>query len=135
MLGDLPAIAISGHRAAVALTAAWVVQILPVVAHGEYQLVGHQPFVHQIQGQGVRHLPHHQPGFLEVVGTLQDLPGDDTFVLRLIGFHVRNSAGLPAPGMVDQNLRIDAEQPVQQFLAVVISRFADGTPGDVAHGI
>ena len=135
MLGDAPPVAVSGYRAVVVLTAARVVQVLTVIAHGEHKLVGHQALVHQLQGQGVRHLPHHQPGLVKVIGVLEHLAGDDALVLRLVRLHVRDGAGLPAPGVVDQNLRVDPEQLVEQLLIVVICRLANGAPGDVPHGV
>ena len=135
MLGDAPSVAVSGHRAVVVLTAAWVVQVLPVIAHSEHQLVGHQPLVYQIQRQGIRHLPYHQTGLVKVIGALKHLAGDDALVLRLVRLHVRDGAGLPAPGVVDQNLRVDPEQLVEQLLIVVICRLANGAPGDVPHGV
>ena len=135
VFGDAPPVAVGGHRPVVALAAARVVQVLPVVAHGEHLLVGHQPLVHQLQRQCVRHLPHHQAGLVKVIGALEHLAGDDALVLRLVRLHVRDGAGLPAPGMVDQNLRVDPEQLVQQLLIVVVRGLPDGAPGDVPHGV
>ena len=134
-LGDLPAVAVRGYGPPVPGGAAGVVQVLPVIAHGEDQLVGHQPLVHQLQGQGVRHLPHHQPGLVKVIGALKHLAGDDALVLRLVCLHVRDGAGFPAPGVVDQDLRVHPEQLVQQFLVVVVRVLSDGAPGNVSHGV
>ena len=56
-------------------------------------------------------------------------------MLRLVGLHVRDGAGLPAPGVVDEQLGIDAEQFVQELLVVVVRGLTDGAPGDVPHGV
>ena len=45
------------------------------------------------------------------------------------------STGVPAPGVINEDFRIDAEDLVQQFLVVVLSRCSNGAPGHVAHGI
>ena len=66
---------------------------------------------------------------------MQDLSCADTLRFRLIRFNVGDGTGLPAPGMVDEQLRIDAEKLVKQFLVVIIRGLANGTTGNVAHGV
>ena len=109
VLGDGAAIAVRLDLAPVALPAAGVRQVLDVIAHRQRQLVRHQPLVHQVQCQLVRHFPDHKPGFLIRVGALQDLPRADAFGLRFICLDIGDGTGLPAPGMVNQKLRVDAE--------------------------
>ena len=50
---------------------------------------------------------------------LKDLPGTDTVRLRPIGFYVGDPAVLPAPGVVDQQLGVDAKQLTEQRLVIV----------------
>ena len=38
----------------------------------------------------------------------------------LVRFDVGYGAGLPSPRMVDEQLRVDAEQAVEQFLVVIV---------------
>lgn len=49
MLGALPPIVVGGDRDLGPGSPAGVVQVFPVVAHSEDQLVGHKPLVHQGQ--------------------------------------------------------------------------------------
>ena len=66
---------------------------------------------------------------------MKDLPGTDTVRLRPIGFYVGDSAGLPAPGVVDQQLGVDAKQLIEQRLVIVFPGLPDGAPGDISHGV
>ena len=56
-------------------------------------------------------------------------------MFRLVCFHVRDGAGFPAPGVVDEDFRVHPEQLVEQFLIAVFIRFPNGAPGDVSHGV
>ena len=66
---------------------------------------------------------------------LKDLPGTDTVRLRPIDFYVGDPAGLPAPGVVDQQLGVDAKQLIEQRLVIVFPDLPDGAPGDISHGV
>ncbi len=48
-------------------------QALHVIADGQHHLVRHQPLVHQVKGQEIRHLPHDQPRFLKTIRAVQHL--------------------------------------------------------------
>ena len=59
-------------------------QVLNVIAHRQYQLVGDQFLVYQIQRQLIRHLTHYQAGLVIAVRTLQNLAGTDALGHRLV---------------------------------------------------
>ena len=109
MLGDLPPVAVGGNRAMVGRIAGGVDQIFPVVAHGQHQLVGHQVFVHQVQRQLVSHFPHDEPCLVGGRSAVQYLAAAAAVGGGLVGLDVRNGAGFPAPGVVDEQLGVDAE--------------------------
>ena len=135
VLGDLPPVAVCFHLAVVLFSPLGVPEVFDVIAYRKGELVGDQPLGHQIQGQLVGHLPDHHPGLVEGVGGGEHLAGADAFCLRLVRLDVGHGDRLIAPGMVDQQLRIHAEQPVKQLLVVVVGGAADGAPGDVPHGV
>ena len=92
------------------LSALRIRQILYIVSNRQHQLIGHQPFIHQIQRQQIGHLPNHHPGFFIFIRILKYLAGDDAVILGLIGLDLGNRTGFPAPGVIDQKFRIDAKQ-------------------------
>ena len=120
MLGDIPAIRISGDSPMIPTPAFWVLQIFPVISHGQGQLLCDQPLIHQVQSKLIRHFAHDQPGLGKGIRLLQYLAGADAVELRFVSLDVCNGAGLPAPGMVNQQLRIDPKELIQHFLVVVI---------------
>ena len=73
--------------------------------------------------------------FCSQIRTLQHLPGADARGSRAIGFDIRHGTGLPAPGMVNQQFSIDAEQLVEQIFIVKLARLADRAAGNIAHGV
>ena len=123
-----PSVPVLFHRSPVFLADCGVGQVPLVVDHGQYHLVRHKTLFDQVQGRGVRHLQHHDPGFFKFIGTLQDLSGAEGPVLRSVGLDIINRAGLPAPGMVYEKLRVDPEQFVEQILIL------QGIPCDIPHG-
>ena len=97
-----------------------------------------------LSGQTHWPVPHHSrngqsadqgPSHMVPLRGLKDLPGTDTVRLRPIGFYVGDPAGLPAPGVVDQQLGVDAKQLIEQRLVIVFPGLPDGAPGDISHGI
>ena len=71
-----------------------------------------------------------------------DLTPDDMLLiapvlddLRAIGFDMGYGHRLIAPGVVNEQLRIDPKQRKQQILAVKFTLFPKRTPGDIPHGI
>ena len=133
MLGDLPPVAVGGHWPLIAMI--FHREIFNIVADCEHQLIGGQSLIHQVQGQSVRHLPHDQSGFLKRIGALEHLAGDDTFMLRLIRFYIRDGTGFPSPCVINEQFGVDAEELIQQFLVMVICWFSYGAAGNVAHRI
>ena len=127
VLGDLPPVGVRGHRPQVGPPAP--VQAFPVIAHRQDDLVRHKALVHQVQGQRVRHLPHHQPGLLRPVGTGEHLAGAHTVVCGSVGLDIRHGAALPAPGVVDEELGVYTEQIVEQLLPL------EGAPGNIPHSV
>ena len=133
VLGNLATIMVGGDGAGV--SNAGRRQAGGIVPDGQVDLVGHQPLIHQIQNQFFRHFPHHQPGLFIGVGGGQHLAGAEGAALRLIRLDVGNRGRLPAPGMVDEQLGVDAEGLVQQVLVVVFPRPAAGTQRNIAHRV
>ena len=135
VLGNFPPIGIRHHLALVFAANLRPGQALHVVADGEGQLVGGQALFHQIQGELVCHLPNHQAGFLPGIRAGQHLAGADGIGSGPIGLDIRNGAGLPAPGVVNQQLCVDAEEGIQKILVEKRRLLAQGAPGDVPHGV
>ena len=119
VLRDLPSVAVDFDFAVKLFCSVGVGKVFNVIPHRQCQLVGNQPLAHQIQGQGVCHLPDHQPGFGKVVWALENLPGDDALILWPVGFHIGQGAGLPAPCVIDEQFGVDPEQLVEQVFVVV----------------
>ena len=92
-------------------------------------LVRHQFLLHQVQHQQVRHFADDDASFLETVRAHQHLPAGKTVRRGPVGLDCRDGAGLPAPGVVDEEFRIDTEKPVQDFLSL------QGAPRHVAHRV
>ena len=131
MLGNFAPITVCGDLSGVGCT----LEVFDVIADRENQLVGRKPFIYQFQRQCIGHLLDDQPCLFKWVWVLQNLPGDDALVFWFVCLNVRNGAGFPAPGMVDEQFRIDTKQFIEQFLVVVVCGFADGAPGNISHGV
>ena len=65
---------------------------------------------------------------------MQHLPRTHAAAHGLVGLDVRHGAGLPAPGVVNEQLRVHAKEPVEQILAAAHPVLPHGTAGDVPHG-
>ena len=122
------AVRLSGQRAAVAVdlglaviapAACRVGQIFDVVADGEHDLVGDEPLVHQIEHKQIGHLAQHEPRLVRRVGAGEHLPGADALERGRQLFDGLDGARLPAPGVVDEQLGVFAEQAVQQLLVAL----------------
>lgn len=74
VLGNGPAVVIRDSGAPVVCPGLRGGQVLHIIAHGEGQLGGGQPLVHQGKGQGVRHLPDDEPRLAKGIGAGQHLP-------------------------------------------------------------
>ena len=131
MLGDFPAVAVR-HDLAAEIAACGVFN---VVADRQRELVGHEALFKQIHCDGLCHLAHDEARFIVRIRALQNLPGADAVRLRPVRFDVLHPAWFPAPGMVDEQLCVDAEHLVEQLFVVVFVRLADGAFCNVAHGV
>ena len=98
-------------------------------------MIGHDALVYQIQRQQIGHFPHDQPRFVKGIGLLQHLAGADAVGGGAVGLDVRQRAGFPTPGVVDEQLRVDAEELVEKVLAVILSGAAQRTAGDITHRV
>ena len=92
-------------------------------------LVCNHPFVKQVESGAFRHFPDYHTGFPYRVWLLEHLPAAERVRCRLIGFYKFHRARLPSPGMVYQQLCIDAKQAIQHLLV------PDGLPCDVSHRV
>ncbi len=135
MFWHLPAISVPGHLSPIISLSGTATEIFYVIPHREHHLVRHNPVVHQIQHQHVHHLFHYQPGLLEIIRALEYLPGAKAGGFRPVRLDIRNRTGFPAPGMVNQQFRIDAKHPIKKILIIIIRFPAQGAPGDVPHGM
>ena len=103
-------------------------QAFPVIAETQRDLLRDQALSDKVQHQQLRHFADDGSRPLIIIRLLQHLTGGQTVVLRPVGLDRRDLCRLPAPGVVDQQLGIDAEGPVKGVL--VLQTHA----GDVAHG-
>ena len=93
----------------------WAGEILCIIADSQHQLVCHQSLGYQVECHAFCHLLYHHTGFLEIVGLLQHLSATEGVRLWSVGLHRLHRAGLPAPGMVYEQLCIHTEKTIEQF--------------------
>ena len=110
VLWHLSSVVIAGYFSAIYNAGAR--QAFGIVSHRQHRLVCGNSLVHHIQGYGVAHFAQHQPCTVGGVGGVQNLTRAKTSGRGLVGFYIRNAAALPAPGVVNQQLGIYAEQLV-----------------------
>ena len=110
VLGNFAPLVVCGDLSGVGCT----LEVFDVIADREDQLVGRKPLIYQFQRQCIGHLLDDQPCLFKWVWVLQDLPGDDGLVFWFVCLNVRNGAGFPAPGMVDEQFRVDTKQFIGQ---------------------
>ena len=126
-LRHAPPVAVLLHRAGIGCVAGRVRQIFNVIADCQHDLVRHEALFHQLQRELIRHFPQNKPGLCRLIGAAQHLPGAQAVLGRAVGLDGRDGAGLPAPRVVDEQLRILAEQAVEQLLILL------GAKRDVPH--
>ena len=134
-LRDRPPVRVGRDRAVIGPAQLRPGQALAVVADAQHELVGHEPLSHQIQCQRVGHLQQHEPGLVKDIRLLQHLPGAEAVRLRAVGLDIGDRARLPAPRVVDQQLRLHAEHPVEQIFVIKFVRPAERAAGDITHRI
>ena len=108
MARHFPAVEVSLRLAEIASGA----DVLYVIADSKHYLVGGKPLLHEAEREAVCHLAHHQPCLGSRIRLLQDLARADAACARPVLLDIPDRAGFPAPGMVNQQLGIDAEEPV-----------------------
>ena len=126
VLGVRPAVIIQRHGAAVIGVC---VQGFGVKGNRPGQHGGFQVLIHQVGAEQVGHFLEHQQPFLVGIGPGQHLACVQAAVIGLVVFDIAQARGLDAPGVVDEQLRVDAEQVVE--IALVGQRHG----GHVAHGV
>ena len=123
----LPSVVIL-HDFAVILSPAFRVgQVLNVVANRDNELVGDKAFVNQVHREKVCHFPENEPRFVCLIRLVQHLSRSQAVAFRFVRLDSFNRARLPAPCVVNQQLRILAEELVKQVF------ICDGTTGNIAH--
>ena len=128
MPGNSAAIVIHHHGAGVPL-AARTDQALTVVADVQHNLFGDGVLPYQIEHQQLGHLLDDQPPLVKIVGTVQHLPGGQAGRGGPVLLDDLHRHRLPAPGVIDDQLRVDTEGLVElRFLQRI-----EGGAGDVAH--
>ena len=66
---------------------------------------------------------------------MENLPGADAVRFWPVCLDILHTARLPAPCVVDEELSVDAEHPIEQFFIIVFVRLADGTSCNITHGV
>ena len=123
----LPPVVILHDCAAILPPAFRVGQVLNVIANRDNELVGDKAFVNQVHREKVCHFPENEPRFVCLIRLVQHLSRSQAVAFRLVRLDCLHCARLPAPSMINQQLRILAEELVKQIL------IRDGAAGDIAH--
>ena len=89
-------------------------QILDVITDGENHLIGDKTLLHQIQNKLICHFADDKFCLVGFVGTVQDLTGAQAAGGWPIGLDCCNGGGLPAPCVVDEELRIFSKKRIKQ---------------------
>ena len=97
-------------------------------SYGYYDLICDNAFLHHIENMLIDHLPYDDSCHLIGIWLMQHLSHTEAIRGRTIGFHICNGGRLPAPGTVDKEFCVNAEQLVE--LGFVVLRAS----GDIAHG-
>ena len=129
VLRDFPAIVVGRYFTLICCPCIFIGQTGCIIADGQHELVCNHPFVKQVESGAFRHFPDYHTGFPYRVWLLEHLPAAERVRCRLIGFYKFHRARLPSPGMVYQQLCIDAKQLIQHLLV------PDGLPCDVSHRV
>ena len=87
-----------------------IVQILNIITNCQHDLVRYKLLIHQIQNHLIRHLFYDQFCFFKIIRTMKYLSGANTVHFRFVGLNHFHGTGFIPPGMVDQQLCINAKQ-------------------------
>ena len=96
------------------------------VAHLKGHGLGDQILFDHFKGEKLHHLLHDEPSLLKAVIPHEHLAPGEGVALRLVSLDVLNGGGFQPPGVVYEELRIDAEDLVHEILVSF---------GYVSHGI
>ena len=128
-LRHLTAIVVAHHLALILRSDLPAGEAFDIVAHVEYDLVGHKALFHQFEHELLRHLADDYPRLIERVRALEHLPRAETAAAGAVRLNVRDSARLIAPRMVYQQPRVHAEELIERVLIVLRAQ------GDIAHRV
>ena len=120
-LGDFAPIGVQHHRPIV-FFAAIALQAFAVVPNIQHNLLRDHMLPNQIQHQQLRHFADNQPPFLKIIRALQYLPGGNTAGGRTILLDIRYRHRLPAPCVVNDQLRVDPKGFIKFIFADWIER-------------
>ena len=93
-------------------------QALHVVTHRQHDMIGYKPLIHQLKDQLVHHFLHDEFSLSGSISAVKDLPFAYAVVRRPVGLDLRDGAGFPSPCVIDQKLRVDPEETVQDLLVL-----------------
>ena len=108
----LPSVVILHDSSVILFASLRIGEIFYIIANRDNDLICDKSLVHQVQNEKVSHLAENELGFLGSVGLVQNLTGAETVCAWPICFDCFNGARLPTPRMVNQQLRIFAEELV-----------------------
>ena len=120
LLRHFPAIEICGHRAGIAVSDLRLRKVLYVIAHRQHHLVRDQLLPNKVKDQAVGHLLDDQASLVHCIWQLKHLTDGYGIIFRLIALYGCDCTRLPAPGMIDQQLRVHAEDFIQQVFVVIV---------------
>ena len=124
-----------GHAAAISirLHLAPIARVFNVIAHRQYHLIRRQPLFDQIEHEQIRHLLHNQPRLVKRIWALQHLSGADAAGHGAICVDICHRAGFIAPCVINQQLGVNAKQPIQQRFVQIGSRLSQRAARNIAH--
>ena len=86
------------------------------IAHEQGEVGAGHALVHEVEHERVRHLAQHHARLLELVVPREHLAAPDGVGARPVRLDLLDGAGLDSPGMVDEQLRVDAKLVVEHLL-------------------
>ena len=78
--------------------------------------VRREPLRKKFQRHALGHFTDNDPPLIKMIAPGQNLPAADAFCMGAVGADIGDGGGLPAPGVIDEQLRIHAEGPVEHIL-------------------
>ena len=117
VLRDFPAIVVGRYFTLICCPCIFIGQTGCIIADGQHELVCNHPFVRGRSRAALSAISRTTTrAFRYRVWLLEHLPAAERVRCRLIGFYKFHRARLPSPGMVYQQLGIDAKQLIQHLL-------------------